>query len=85
MSDITTCPKCQADLSVSDAPGDTLVCARCGYTTTKPRMLPAGERDLDVSTGRGWDKRTVVYIAILLAVAITVPICFMAGCTAAFN
>jgi hypothetical protein len=53
MSDITTCPKCKANLNASTASGEQLVCSRCGYTATKPLSVPPSDRDTDV-TRPGW-------------------------------
>lgn len=79
MSDITTCPKCHAELNVSSRPGEALVCSRCGYTATKPMSLPAGDdRDLDV---RKAEWRTAHKVLLVLAIFIVVPaVIFFAAC-----
>jgi hypothetical protein len=78
MSDITTCPKCKADLSVSTAPGESFVCSRCGYTATKPMTLPPDDRDTDVRR-TGWRPAHNI-ILIMLAAGVGTLIILFAAC-----
>jgi hypothetical protein len=79
MSDITTCPKCKADLNVSNAPGESFVCSCCGYTATKSMTLPPPDRDLDVSRS-GWRPAHKVLLFLVGIILLPIILFLVAHC-----